>query len=75
VGATPWRFKSSLAHPARSEAPDLDGVLMLGAVAHLEIAWEDPKASGIEFEDRGGYQLKGVPGEWRVFAVASSTRV
>jgi class 3 adenylate cyclase len=27
--------------------------------------------SGLEFEDRGGHQLKGVPGEWRLFAVAS----
>jgi class 3 adenylate cyclase len=26
--------------------------------------------SGIEFEDRGAHQLKGVPGEWRVFAVS-----
>ena len=25
--------------------------------------------SGLEFEDRGAYQLKGVPGEWRLFAV------
>jgi pimeloyl-ACP methyl ester carboxylesterase len=25
--------------------------------------------SGIEFEDRGARQLKGVPGEWRLFAV------
>jgi class 3 adenylate cyclase len=28
--------------------------------------------SGLEFEDRGSYQLKGVPGEWRLFAVAST---
>ncbi|HEX5252378.1 MAG TPA: adenylate/guanylate cyclase domain-containing protein [Mycobacterium sp.] len=28
--------------------------------------------SGIEFEDRGTRQLKGVPGEWRIFAVASA---
>jgi class 3 adenylate cyclase len=28
--------------------------------------------SGLEFEDRGAYQLKGVPGEWQLFAVASS---
>jgi class 3 adenylate cyclase len=28
--------------------------------------------SGLEFEDRGSYELKGVPGEWRLFAVASS---
>jgi hypothetical protein len=27
--------------------------------------------SGIEFEDRGAHELKGVPGEWRLFAVAS----
>src|SRR6185312_10603651 len=26
--------------------------------------------SGIEFEDRGTHDLKGVPGEWRLFAVA-----
>ena len=25
--------------------------------------------SGIEFEDRGVHELKGVPGEWRLFAV------
>ncbi len=24
--------------------------------------------SGIEFEDRGAHELKGVPGEWRLFA-------
>ena len=27
--------------------------------------------SGLEFEDRGTHQLKGVPGEWHLFAVAS----
>jgi class 3 adenylate cyclase len=27
--------------------------------------------SGLEFEDRGGAELKGVPGEWRLFAVRS----
>ena len=26
--------------------------------------------SGIEFEDRGAAELKGIPGEWRLFAVA-----
>ena len=26
--------------------------------------------SGIEFEERGSHELKGVPGEWRLFAVA-----
>jgi class 3 adenylate cyclase len=28
--------------------------------------------SGREFEDRGGHELKGVPGEWHLFAVASA---
>jgi len=28
--------------------------------------------SGLEFEDRGAHALKGVPGEWRLFAVASA---
>jgi class 3 adenylate cyclase len=27
--------------------------------------------SGIEFEDRGTHELKGVPGEWRLYAVSS----
>ena len=27
--------------------------------------------SGLEFEERGSHKLKGVPGEWRLFAVAS----
>lgn len=27
--------------------------------------------SGLEFDDRGTHELKGVPGEWRLFAVAS----
>jgi class 3 adenylate cyclase len=27
--------------------------------------------SGIEFEDRGTHELKGVPGDWRLFAIAS----
>ena len=26
--------------------------------------------SGIEFADRGTHELKGAPGEWRLFAVA-----
>jgi class 3 adenylate cyclase len=28
--------------------------------------------SGLEFEERGSHELKGVPGEWHVFAVASA---
>jgi class 3 adenylate cyclase len=29
--------------------------------------------SGISFEDRGAHQLKGIPGEWRVYAVSRGT--
>jgi pimeloyl-ACP methyl ester carboxylesterase len=28
--------------------------------------------SGLEFEDRGAHELKGVPGEWRLYAVSSA---
>jgi class 3 adenylate cyclase len=28
--------------------------------------------SELEFEERGAHELKGVPGEWRLFAVAST---
>jgi class 3 adenylate cyclase len=28
--------------------------------------------SGIEFDDRGTHELKGVPGEWRLYAVRDS---
>ena len=27
--------------------------------------------SGLQFDDRGTHQLKGVPGEWHLFAVAT----
>jgi len=30
--------------------------------------------SGLEFEERGAHELKGVPGEWHLFAVASTSR-
>jgi class 3 adenylate cyclase len=40
-------------------------VLVSGTVKDLVIG------SGIEFADRGEHELKGVPGAWRLFAVAS----
>jgi WD40 repeat protein len=30
--------------------------------------------SGLEFDERGTHELKGVPGEWHLFAVASPYR-
>ncbi|GMQ85415.1 MAG: adenylate/guanylate cyclase domain-containing protein [Acidimicrobiia bacterium] len=43
-------------------APD-NGVMVSSTVKDLVVG------SGIEFEDRGPHQLKGVPGEWRLYAV------
>ena len=41
---------------------DADEVLVSGTVKDLVIG------SGLAFEDRGDHVLKGVPGEWRVYA-------
>jgi class 3 adenylate cyclase len=41
-------------------------VLTSGTVKDLVVG------SGIEFEDRGATELKGVPGEWAIFAVAGT---
>ncbi|MGN6336465.1 adenylate/guanylate cyclase domain-containing protein, partial [Mycobacterium sp.] len=43
-----------------------DDVLVSSTLRDLVIG------SGLEFEERGAHELKGVPGEWRVFAVASA---
>jgi class 3 adenylate cyclase len=40
-------------------------VLVSGTVKDLVVG------SGIEFEDRGEQELKGVPGEWHLWAVAA----
>jgi hypothetical protein len=40
-------------------------VLVSGTLRELVIG------SGLEFEERGAHQLKGVPGEWHPFAVAA----
>ena len=41
-----------------------DQVLVSGTVKDLVAG------SGIAFEDRGSHTLKGVPGEWHLFAMA-----
>ena len=46
---------------ARAQANE---VLVSGTVKDLVVG------SGIDFDDRGAAELKGVPGEWRLFAVA-----
>ena len=40
-----------------------DEVLVSATVKDLVVG------SGIEFEERGEHALKGVPGEWRIYAV------
>jgi class 3 adenylate cyclase len=47
-------------------AADPGEVLVSGTVKDLVAG------SGIEFEDRGAHELKGVPGEWRLFAVSDA---
>jgi class 3 adenylate cyclase len=47
---------------ARADAGE---VLVSGTVKDLVAG------SGLEFEDRGAAELKGVPGEWRLYAVAA----
>jgi class 3 adenylate cyclase len=52
-----------------SAAADAGEVLVSQTVRDLVVG------SGLEFEDRGARVLKGVPGEWRLFAVAGSRGV
>jgi class 3 adenylate cyclase len=47
-----------------SQAARAGEVLVSGTVKDLVVG------SGLEFEDRGTRELRGVPGEWRLFAVA-----
>lgn len=48
--------------------------VMAQAVEHEVLASSTVKdlvvGSGLDFEDRGTHELRGVPGEWRLFAVA-----
>jgi class 3 adenylate cyclase len=48
-----------------SALAEANEVLVSGTLRDLVIG------SGLEFEGRGSYELKGVPGEWRLFAVAA----
>jgi class 3 adenylate cyclase len=43
---------------------DADEILVSGTVRDLVAG------SGIDFSDRGRHQLKGLPGEWQLLAVA-----
>jgi class 3 adenylate cyclase len=58
---------SGVAVGARVAAEAAAGeVLVSGTVKDLVAG------SGLEFEDRGSHELKGVPSEWRLYAVRDS---
>ena len=56
-----WQRVASAAQPGE--------VLVSSTVKDLVVG------SGIAFEDRGTHTLKGVPGEWHLFAVVPSNEV
>ncbi len=49
---------------ARVAAEAADGEVLVSSTVKDLVA-----GSGLEFEDRGPHRLKGVPDEWRLFAV------
>jgi len=51
---------------ARVMGAALPGDLLVSPAVPMLVA-----GSGLEFEDRGEYELKGVPGTWNLFAVRS----
>jgi class 3 adenylate cyclase len=54
---------------ARVAAQAGAGEVLVSGTVHDLVA-----GAGIEFEDRGTTALKGVPGEWRLFAVANGEK-
>lgn len=48
-----------------------DRVFVAGWILSVFLsAWDLVAGSGIDFRERGSAQLKGVPGEWQLFAVS-----
>jgi hypothetical protein len=63
-----------IAYQVTGEGP-IDLVVAPGFVSHLEYQWEHPESA--HFIDRLAsfsrvIRLKGVPGEWRLYAVAQT---
>jgi class 3 adenylate cyclase len=58
------------------DSPIVSGANRLGGTAQEVLASSTVRdlvaGSGIRFDDRGSHALKGVPGDWRLFAVAST---
>jgi len=56
----------SIAYQVFGDGP-FDVVIMLPGPSHVELGWEAPLYRAL-FEDRGSHELKGIPGEWRLYA-------
>jgi class 3 adenylate cyclase len=64
------RVGDKLAGLAVNVGARVSGVAEAGEVLVSQTVKDLVAGSGIEFEDRGTRELKGVPGEWRLFAVS-----
>jgi class 3 adenylate cyclase len=51
-------------------SPDVSHSAGAGEVLVSSTVKDLVAGSGLRFEDRGSHVLKGVPGEWRLYAVA-----
>ena len=66
------RVGGKLAGLAVSVGARVSAVAGTGEVLVSQTVKDLVAGSGIEFEDRGTHELKGVPGEWRLYAVGSA---
>jgi len=64
------RVGEKLAGLAVNVGARVSGAAQAGEVLVSQTVKDLVAGSGIEFEDRGTRELKGVPGEWRLFAVS-----
>jgi hypothetical protein len=75
MNAPPVQYADSsgveIAYQVLGDDP-LDLVWVAGAITHLDVLWEHraTSASAMSCEDRGQTALKGIPGEWRLFALS-----
>ena len=63
------RVGDKLAGLAVNVGARVSGLAAAGEVLVSQTVKDLVAGSEIEFEDRGAHELKGVPGEWRLYAV------
>jgi pimeloyl-ACP methyl ester carboxylesterase len=69
--ASSWRQSAIAVHTdARVAASARPGEVLVSSMVKDLVA-----GSGLAFEDRGRYELKGIPGDWRLFAVSAGESV